>query len=101
MVENVEAPVQAGASSVVNQALEDWLADRPQIIKNLARSHPPDSEYRLANGLDDDLYVIYSYNEDGTITVIRYARLAGAPDSVLPLWKVFGMKPEDLVRIDE
>jgi len=30
----------------MNQSLEDWLADRPQIIKDLARSHPPDGEYQ-------------------------------------------------------
>ena len=96
---NDEAPAQAGASSA-EQTLENWLADRPQIIKDLARSHPPYGEYRLVNG-DDDLYVIYSYHENGTMTVFRYGRLADTPNSVLPLWKVFGMKPEDLVRTDE
>ena len=85
----------------MNESLEEWLTDRPQIIKDLARSHPPDGEYRLASGADDDLYLIYSYSEAGTMKVTRYARLAGAPDSVLPLWNVVGMKPEELVRVDE
>ena len=80
----------------MNEALKQWLADRPQIIKDLAASHPPDGEYRLANGADDDLYTIYSYSEDGTITVTRHNRLFGG----MPMWNVFGMKPEDLVRTD-
>lgn len=50
----------------------------------------------LANGLDDDLYAVYSYHEDGTLTVSRYSR-----PTLLFMWNVFGMKPEDLVRIDE
>jgi hypothetical protein len=83
----------------VNEALELWLADRPQIIKDLARSHPPDGQYRLASGTDDDVYQIYSYSEDGTMSVIRYTRLT--PDSMMPLWRVFGMRPEDLVRLVE
>lgn len=79
--------------------LEEWLTDRPQIIKDLAASHPPDSQYRLADSTDEDLYAIYSYHEDGTMTVTRYTRLG--PDTVIPVWNVFGMKPEDLVRVDD
>lgn len=82
--------------------LRAWLEreERPQIIWDMARSHPPDGEYKLASGSDDDLYVLQSYHEDGTMTVFRYGRMADAPDSVLPMWSVFGMKPEDLVRTD-
>lgn len=79
--------------------LEEWLADRPQIIKDLARSHPPDGEYRLADSTDEDRYAIYSYSEDGTMTVTRYTKLG--PDWVVPMWNVFGMRPEDLVRVDD
>lgn len=79
--------------------LEQWLAGRPQIIKDLARSHPPDGEYRLASGSDDDLYRIYSYSEDGTMKVTRYTRLPGG--GLCPLWNVFGMTPDDLVRADQ
>lgn len=75
-----------------DETLEQWLADRPQVIKDLARSHPPDGEYRLSSDLDGDSYQIHSYNEDGTMKAIRYTRLG-------PLWIVFGMKPEDLVRV--
>lgn len=80
-----------------NPSLEEWLADRPQIIKDLAESHPPDGEYRLVSDIDGDSYQVYSYNEDGTMKMIRYTRIGG---SVLPLWTVFGMRPEDLVRIE-
>jgi hypothetical protein len=82
----------------VNRELEKWLRDRPQVIKDLARSHPPDGTYRLASSGDDDIYQIYSYLENGTMNVIRYTRLT--PDSMMPLWRVFGMKPEDLVKVN-
>ena len=81
---------------LVYESLEEWLANRPQVIKDLAASHPPDGEYRLANDPDGDSYQVYSYNEDGTIKVIRYMRLA---DSMVPMWTVFGMRPEDLVLV--
>lgn len=76
--------------------LEEWLATRPQVIKDLAATHPPDAEYRLSSDPDGDSYQIYSYNEDGTMKVIRYKRLT---DSMLPMWTVFGMRPEDLVKV--
>jgi hypothetical protein len=82
-----------------NEELEEWLRDRPQAIRDLARSHPPDAQYRLASGTDGDVYQIYSYFEDGTMSAIRYTRLT--PDSMMPLWRVFGMKPEDLVKVDD
>ncbi len=82
----------------MSEELEEWLRDRPQVIKDLVRSHPPDSMYQLAGGGDGDVYQIYSYLEDGTMNVIRYTRLT--PDSMVPLWRVFGMKPEDLVKIN-
>ena len=84
----------------MSEELQEWLRDRPQIIKDLARSHPPDAQYRLADGSDEDLYVIYSYFEDGTMTVTRYTRMTEAPDSWMPMWNVFGMRPEDLARVD-
>ena len=82
----------------MSEELEEWLRDRPQVIKDLARSHPPDAQYRLASGGDDDVYLIYSYSEDGTMTVSRFAQVG--PFSLMPMWNVFGMRPEDLVRVD-
>lgn len=83
----------------MTSGLEEWLAGRPQIIKDLARGHPPEGEYRLASDMDGDSYQIYSYCENGTMTVIRYARLADG--TLVPRWNVFGMRPEHLVRVDE
>ena len=83
----------------MSEELEEWLATRPQVIKDLARSHPPDAQYRLASDVDGDVYQIYSYSEDGTMSVIRYTQLTSDPSSMMPLWRVFGMKPEDLVRV--
>ena len=81
--------------------LRAWLEEkeRPQVIWDLARSHPPDGEYRLATDLEGDTYRIESYCEDGTMRVTRYGGVLGY--ECAPMWQVFGMKPEDLVRIDE
>lgn len=79
----------------MNEALEEWLAGRPQVIQDLARSHPPDGSYQLSSGTDDDVYMVHSYAEDGTIKAIRHTQL---PDGqLIPMWAVFGMRPEDLV----
>lgn len=77
------------------ELLEEWLVGRPQVIKDLARSCPSYGRYRLSNAADDDLYLIYSYHENGTLAVIRYI------EQMFPMWKVFGMRAEDLVRVDE
>lgn len=82
------------------QALDEWLADRPQIIKDLAQACPPDGLYKLVDYTSDaeDVYTIISYSEDGTIRATRYSVFE---DAMVPMWNVFGMKPECLVRVDE
>lgn len=81
----------------MDKAVEEWLAGRPQVIQDLARSHPPDDIYRLSSSTDDDVYMVHSYFEDGTIKAIRYTQ---SPDGqLIPMWAVFGMRPEDLVPV--
>lgn len=80
-------------------SLEEWLAGRPQVIRDLARSCPPDGAYRLSNDPDGDLYAVHSYHENGTLTVTRFTQLDDG--QVMPLWNVFGVKPEHLVRTEE
>ena len=77
-----------------DESFEEWLADRPQVIQDMARSYPPDQRYALTHehGLQQIGY-IYSYAEDGTVTVIF-------PIEWNP-WqeggrRVFGIKPTDL-----
>lgn len=66
---------------------EEWLASRPQIIKNMVARWPHDVDY-VMNG-DGDIYRIYSYSENGTVTVTRFT-------CGLPVWNVFGVDPANL-----
>lgn len=66
-----------------NEALEQWLIGRPQIIKDLARKYPP-GEYRIKEGAPygytcpGTIVYLVSYNEGGEI------RVAVMPENVLP-----------------
>lgn len=66
---------------------ETWVASRPPKIQEMIRKYPPRTPYRLND--DDDEYYIYSYSEDGTVTLTRVC------DGV-PLWNVFGVDPAGL-----
>lgn len=68
------------------QALDEWLADRPQVIKDLAYATPPGC-YTLND--TGQHAVLYSYDEDGTVTVNTTA-LGFIPVSV------FGVDPTNL-----
>jgi hypothetical protein len=70
-------------------ALEEWLKDRPQVIKDLAKQCPPDC-YRGADAPNGH-YLLHAYSEDGTVKVIH------GKDSYAPGILVFGMHPESLV----
>lgn len=72
----------------MNAELEEWLKDRPQIIRDLARKYPPGSGW-LLNGQPCE---IYSYYEDGTVSVLR--------NSIIGTLKVFGVDPETLEQQD-
>lgn len=47
-------------------ALEEWLKDRPQVVKDMARKFPPGSFITDHNGVK--LWVV-AYNEDGGLSV--------------------------------
>ena len=72
----------------MNEAPKAWLVDRPQVIKDLAHKVPP-ACYTL-NDTGQHAW-LYSYSEDGTVTVDT-TTLAG----LLPV-RVFGVNPDVLV----
>lgn len=75
-------------SETQRKVLDEWLADRPQVIKDLAYAYPPDCYTFNDTGQHG---VLYSYDEDGTITVNTTAL------GFLPV-QVFGVNPANLTR---
>ncbi len=74
-------------------AFEQWVAERPQCIQDMIRSHPPDRLYRLDG---DKRVTLHSYQEDGTVVV----NVTGEYNRVLFSRQVFGVKLADLVECD-
>ena len=78
------------------ESFDEWLASRPQVIRDLASTYPPDKRYVLIHphGLRQTGF-LHSYSENGTITV-------NFPQEWNP-WQldgdrqVFGLDPTDLV----
>lgn len=46
---------------------EEWVASRPPMIQEMCRKYPPDRLYRMKS--TGRLVTMYSYSEDGTVTV--------------------------------
>lgn len=69
------------------QEFYDWLDTRPQLIQELGKKYPPWLPYTL-NGKPCQLY---SYCEDGTVTV-NTSDIFG-----ITHYNVFGVNPEELV----
>lgn len=65
----------------------DWLATRPEVIQEMGNKYPPWVEYKM-NGKPCELY---SYSEDGTVTVLTTDIFGLVP------YKVFGVNPEELI----
>lgn len=68
------------------------------VIQDMVLATPPWFIYTMD---DDDssfaLYAVYSYNENGTVTVTRFTDAMGYP---LPMWNVFGVNPKSLTRVE-
>jgi len=75
------------------ESFRDWLAGRPPLIREMAAGHPPNLLYRMGDG---HRVTIYSYAEDGTVTV----NVTGQFNRVLFSRQVFGVKIEDLEECD-
>ena len=72
------------------EEFKKWLEKRPKIIKTLAKKFPPWFEYRIKK--TNQKCQIYSYSENGTLSVL-------VNNTVLDCYKVFGLKPIDIVKI--
>lgn len=78
----------------LDPVFQEWFRSRPQRIQNMVLENPPWDFYTMNN--DGDLYQVYSYWEDGTVTVTRYTQ--GLTGTWCPLWRVFGVDPASLVK---
>lgn len=77
----------------MNEDWDAWLAERPQVIQDLAKRLPPNLLYRMRG---KHRVTLYSYEEDGTLSV----HVSGQYNRVLFSRHVFGVLPDDLVECD-
>lgn len=75
---------------VLMDKFEEWLADKPEIVRDLGRTHPPGSKWAMIGQSDSFYYTPDAYAEDGTLTVIKW----GLDDR--PVLRVFGVSPSEL-----
>jgi hypothetical protein len=93
-------------------AEQAWYDSQPPLIQRLIRQLPPHGKYRWRDDETEDWYVIESYCDDGTVTVVYYSgrdelRPIGPPTEDQWVWKrrgepvrrVFGVAPDDLIPI--
>ena len=83
------------------EALEEWLKDRPQSIKDTARLSPPWNRYRLTKTGQNG--TIRSYSEDGTVSMAFDGHDSpdlAAINEMTPA-VVFGIDPADLEPLGE
>jgi len=75
---------------------------RPKKIQELIEKVPPTHEYQITE--TGHVCSIYSYAEDGTLTVVREVnemdKLTGKIADNITHINVFGLKPEDLTKLD-
>lgn len=72
---------------------ESWVSSRPPIIQEMCRKWPPDRLYQM-----DTMHrcTIYSYSEDGMVTV----RITGQYNLIPFDRQVFGIDPASLHECD-
>lgn len=79
----------------------EWLKYRPEIIKEIANKVPPWNRYKLkTTGQYCDLY---SYSEDGTVTIIvngHESEILNQVNKIAPV-SVFGINPDDLEALEQ
>ena len=81
--------------SAINQAAwNEWVATRPQVVQELCHRLPPDRLYRMKSS--GHRVTLYSYREDGTVTVV----VSGKFNLVVFERLVFWISPDDLEECD-
>ena len=73
---------------------DKWLADRPQVIKDLAKRFPPNVLYQMKD--TGHRVFVRGYSEDGTLIV----HIGGQLNRVMFERDVFGVPPEKLEECD-
>ena len=73
--------------------LDLWRTTKPPVIQAMIAKHPPDRLYRMDTG---HRAVIYSYSEDGTVTVM----VLGDYNLIEFERRVFGVDPDTLMECD-
>lgn len=68
---------------------EQWLADRPQVIKKMVASYPPTQLYRHKE--TGQVFALQAYNEDGTVRAYVLPEYSGL---VTGGCSVFGIDPK-------
>lgn len=76
------------------KVFNSWLEDKPKIIKELADKIPPGRLYSLKT--TNYRVFPFSYEEDGTLTVIVNAEYNNSSDER----RIYSVKPEDLKECD-
>ena len=80
-------------------AVDEWLADRPEIVRETAAKVPPWNLYRLSDPVESNLgqYVrIVAYAEDGTVRV----SVSCEHQTLAFCREVFGIDPDNLKPCD-
>lgn len=70
-----------------------WVAQKPKVIQEMIKSHPPDRLYKISSG---HRVIINSYCEDGTVTVAVLASY----NKILFERNVFGIDIHTLQECD-
>lgn len=76
-----------------NEAFAEWLADRPQVIKDMVAAYHPYAVYKLKT--TGQTCVLSSYYEDGTVSI----KIFNTQLCVF-MHGVFGINPADLEECD-
>jgi hypothetical protein len=74
---------------------QEWLNSRPDSVKETVRQRPPGHYYKLG----ENRCIIYSYSENGTVTVAITQEL-NPERLVIFNRQVFGVNPNDLTECD-
>jgi hypothetical protein len=73
---------------------DKWVAERPEAVQKMCRSHPPDRLYRMAS--TGHRCTILYYSEEGTVRV----DISGMYNRVVFGRQVFGVEIGDLTECD-
>lgn len=86
--------LQVKTREIDGELFNQWFSERPDIIQEMIKKHPPNLLYLLKSS--NHRVTLVSYSEDGTITV----NVSGDYNLVMFERSVFGVYPDDLVECD-